>query len=78
MNLLKLNLRQNVWASNYLESKDIKNSSHLVDQDDSLIEGIFKLSKEVDADLIAIMNLEDETVLGLVKTLFKRKLLPTI
>ena len=33
-----------------LESKEIKNSSHLVEQGDNLTEGIFKLSKKVDAD----------------------------
>ena len=72
---IKTKLKANqVWASNYLESKDIKNSSHLVDQDDSLTEGIFKLSKEVDADLIAIMNLEDETVLGLYENTFQEEI----
>lgn len=72
---IKTKLKANqVWASNYLESKDIKNSSHLVDQDHSLTEGIFKLSKEVDADLIAIMNLEDETVLGLYENTFQEEI----
>lgn len=72
---IKTKLKANqVWASNYLESKNIKNSSHLVDQDDSLTEGIFKLSKEVDADLIAIMNLEDETVLGLYENTFQEEI----
>ena len=72
---IKTKLKANqVWASNYLESKDIKNSSHLVDHDDSLTEGIFKLSKEVDADLIAIMNLEDETVLGLYENTFQEEI----
>ena len=72
---IKTKLKANqVWASNYLESKDIKNSSHLVDQYDSLTEGIFKLSKEVDADLIAIMNLEDETVLGLYENTFQEEI----
>jgi len=72
---IKTKLKANqVWASNYLESKDIKNSSHLVDQDDSLTKGIFKLSKEVDADLIAIMNLEDETVLGLYENTFQEEI----
>ena len=72
---IKTKLKANqVWASNYLESKDIKNSSHLVDQGDSLTEGIFKLSKEVDADLIAIMNLADETVLGLYENSFQEEI----
>lgn len=72
---IKTKLKANqVWASNYLESKDIKNSSHLVDQADSLSEGIFKLSKEVDADLIAIMNLADETVLGLYENSFQEEI----
>ena len=72
---IKTKLKANqVWASNYLESKDIKNSSRLVDQADSLTEGIFKLSKEVDADLIAIMNLADETVLGLYENSFQEEI----
>lgn len=72
---IKTKLKANqVWASNYLESKDIKNSSHLVDQGDSLTEGIFKLSKDVDADLIAIMNLADETVLGLYENSFQEEI----
>ena len=72
---IKTKLKANqIWASNYLESKDIKNSSHLVDQGDSLTEGIFKLSKEVDADLIAIMNLADETVLGLYENSFQEEI----
>ena len=72
---IKTKLKANqVWASNYLESKDIKNSSHLVNQGDSLTEGIFKLSKEVDADLIAIMNLADETVLGLYENSFQEEI----
>jgi nucleotide-binding universal stress UspA family protein len=72
---IKTKLKANqVWASNYLESKDIKNSSHLVDQGDNLTEGIIKLSKEVDADLIAIMNLADETVLGLYENSFQEEI----
>jgi nucleotide-binding universal stress UspA family protein len=72
---IKTKLKANqVWASNYLESKDIKNSSHLVNQGDSLTDGIFKLSKEVDADLIAIMNLADETVLGLYENSFQEEI----
>jgi nucleotide-binding universal stress UspA family protein len=72
---IKTKLKANqVWATNYLESKDIKNSSHLVDQGDSLTEGIFKLSKKVDADLIAIMNLADETVLGLYENSFQEEI----
>ena len=72
---IKTKLKANqIWASNYLESKDIKNSSHLVEQGDSLTEGIFKLSKESDADLIAIMNLADETVLGLFENSFQEEI----
>jgi nucleotide-binding universal stress UspA family protein len=72
---IKTKLKANqIWSSNYLESKDIKNSSHLVEQGDSLTEGIFKLSKEVGADLIAIMNLADETVLGLFENSFQEEI----
>jgi|TARA_B110000879_G_scaffold22120_1_gene28532 nucleotide-binding universal stress UspA family protein len=72
---IKTKLKANqLWASNYLESKNINNSSHLVEQGDSLTEGIFKLSKKVDADLIAIMNLADETVLGLYENSFQEEI----
>jgi nucleotide-binding universal stress UspA family protein len=72
---IKTKLKANqIWASNYLESKDIKNSSHLVEQGDNLTEGIFKLSKKVDADLITIMNLADETVLGLFENSFQEEI----
>ena len=72
---IKTKLKANqIWASNYLESKNINNSSHLVEQGDSLTEGIFKLSKKVDADLIAIMNLADETVLGLFENSFQEEI----
>ena len=40
----------------------------------SLPKKIFKLSNEVDADLIAIMNLADETVLGLYENSFQEEI----
>ena len=50
-----------LWAIKYLKEKNVKHSSHLVEKGATLTEGIFKLSREVDADLIAIMNLQDDT-----------------
>lgn len=67
-NKLKAN---QIWASNYLEEKNVKHSSHLVEKGHSLAEGIFKISVKVDADLIAIMNLQDDSILGILENSFQ-------
>ena len=54
--------------------KNVKHSSHLVEKGATLTEGIFKLSKEVDADLIAIMNLQDDTLLGILENSFQEEI----
>ena len=69
---IKNKLKANqLWAINYLEEKNVKHSSHLVEKGASLAEGILKLSKQVDADLIAIMNLQDDTLLGILENIYR-------
>ena len=72
---IKNKLKANqLWAVNYLKEKNVKHSSHLVEKGATLTEGIFKLSKEVDADLIAIMNLQDDTLLGILENSFQEEI----
>ena len=59
----------------YLDSNKIKNSSHLVPKGKTLSEGIFLLSYNVKADLIAIMNLQDDSILGLLENSFQDEII---
>ena len=60
-NKLKAN---RIWAAKYLKEKNVKFTTQIVDDGDNLLEGVFKLSKKVEADLIAIMNLQKNSLNG--------------
>ena len=60
-NKLKAN---RIWAAKYLKGKNVKFTTQIVDDGDNLLEGVFKLSKKVEADLIAIMNLQKNSLMG--------------
>ena len=64
-----------IWATKYLDSNKNKNSSHLVPKGKTLSEGIFLLSYNVKADLIAIMNLQDDSILGLLENSFQDEII---
>jgi nucleotide-binding universal stress UspA family protein len=70
-NKLKAN---QLWAGKYLSDKNVSHSSHLVEKGQTLSEGILKLSVKVDADLIAIMNLQEDSILGILENSFQEKL----
>jgi len=73
---IKTKLKANqIWATKYLDSNKIKNSSHLVPKGKTLSEGIFLLSYKVKADLIAIMNLQDDSILGLLENSFQDEII---
>ena len=73
---IKTKLKANqIWATKYLDSNKIKNSSHLVPKGKTLSEGIFLLSYKVNADLIAIMNLQDDSILGLLENSFQDEII---
>lgn len=73
---IKTKLKANqIWATKYLDSNKIKNSSHLVSKGKTLSEGIFLLSYKVKADLIAIMNLQDDSILGLLENSFQDEII---
>jgi nucleotide-binding universal stress UspA family protein len=71
-NKLKAN---RAWAAKYLNSKSVKFTTHIVDKGDSLTEGIFKLSSEVDADLIAIMNLQNNSLMGVLGSSYQQEII---
>lgn len=64
-----------VWAGKYLNSKKVKFTTHTVEKGNSLTEGIFNLSKKVDADLIAIMNLQNKSLMGMLGSSYQQEII---
>ena len=71
-NKLKANL---VWAKKYLTNKQIKCSTHVAEKGSKFIDEIAKLSKEVDADLIAIMNLQNNSLMGILGNSYQQDII---
>jgi hypothetical protein len=71
-NKLKAN---RAWAAKYLKSKKVNFSTHIVAKGDNLTEGVFKLSKEVEADLIAIMNLQNNSLMGVLGSSYQQEVI---
>jgi len=71
-NKLKANL---IWSAKYLKSKSVKFTTNVVNKGDSLTEGISKLSKEVDADLISIMNLQKSSLIGVLGSSYVQEII---
>ncbi len=71
-NKLKAN---RAWAAKYLKGKDVNFTTHVVEKGDSLIDGVFKLSKKVDADLIAIMNLQNNSLMGILGSSYQQEVI---
>ncbi len=71
-NKLKAN---RIWAAKYLKGKNVKFTTQIVEQGDNLLEGIFKLSKKVEADLIAIMNLQKNSLMGILGSSYQQEII---
>ena len=71
-NKLKANL---IWAKKYLTNKHIKCSTHVAEKGSKFIDEIAKLSKEVDADLIAIMNLQNNSLMGILGNSYQQDII---
>ena len=71
-NKLKANL---IWAKKYLTNKQIKCSTHVAEKGTKFIDEIAKLSKEVDADLIAIMNLQNNSLMGILGNSYQQDII---
>lgn len=71
-NKLKANL---IWAKKYLTNKQIKCSTHVAEKGSKFIDEIAKLSKEVDADLIAIMNLQNNSLMGILGNSYQQDII---
>ena len=64
-----------IWAAKYLKGKNVKFTTQIVDDGDNLLEGVFKLSKKVEADLIAIMNLQKNSLMGVLGSSYQQEII---
>ena len=71
-NKLKAN---RIWAAKYLKGKNVKFTTEIVDEGDNLLEGVFKLSAKVEADLIAIMNLQKNSLMGILGSSYQQEII---
>ena len=71
-NKLKAN---RIWAAKYLKGKNVKFTTQIVGDGDNLLEGVFKLSKKVEADLIAIMNLQKKSLMGVLGSSYQQEII---
>ena len=71
-NKLKAN---RIWAAKYLKGKNVKFTTQIVDDGDNLLEGVFKLSKKVEEDLIAIMNLQKNSLMGVLGSSYQQEII---
>ena len=71
-NKLKAN---RIWAAKYLKGKNVKFTTQIVDDGDNLLEGVIKLSKKVEADLIAIMNLQKNSLMGVLGSSYQQEII---
>ena len=71
-NKLKAN---RIWAAKYLKGKNVKFTTQIVDEGDNLLEGVFKLSAKVEADLIAIMNLQKNSLMGILGSSYQQEII---
>jgi len=53
------------WAKKYLTQKGVNNTAHIVAKKGDFVEQMVRIAKEVDADLISIMNLQKNSLIGM-------------
>ena len=53
------------WAKRYLSEKGISNMTHIVQRKGDFVNQMLEIAGEVDADLISIMNLQKNSLIGM-------------
>jgi len=53
------------WAKKYLTQKGVNNTAHIVPKKGDFVAQMLDIAKEVDADLISIMNLQKNSLIGM-------------
>ncbi|MCT4582588.1 MAG: universal stress protein [Flavobacteriales bacterium] len=53
------------WAKKYLKERGVRNTTHISKKKGDFVEQMLEVANEVDADLISIMNLQKNSLIGM-------------
>ena len=69
-------LKANIaWGKKYLSSKGVKSDAHIGAKGANFIDEILNLTSDVDADLISIMNLQKNSLMGMLGSAYEQSLI---
>ena len=69
-------LKANIaWGKKYLSGKGVKSDAHIGAKGANFIDEIFNLTADVDADLISIMNLQKNSLMGMLGSAYEQSLI---
>ena len=72
-------LKANIaWSKKYLTSKNVKCAAHIGEKGANFINEIMMLASEVDADLISIMNLQKNSLMGMLGSKYEQSLITNV
>ena len=73
---LKNRLNANIaWSKKYLASKGVKSEAHIANKGSNFVKEIINLATDVDADLISIMNLQKNSLMGMLGSTYEQALI---
>jgi nucleotide-binding universal stress UspA family protein len=69
-------LKANIaWGKKYLSGKGVKSDAHIGAKGANFIDEILNLTSDVDADLISIMNLQKNSLMGMLGSAYEQSLI---
>lgn len=69
-------LKANIaWGKKYLSGKGVKSSAHIGKKGANFVDEILNLNSDVDADLISIMNLQKNSLMGMLGSAYEQSLI---
>ena len=72
LNKLKANI---AWAKKYLAGEGVNSDAHIGKKGAAFIDEILNLASDVDADLISIMNLQKNSLMGMLGSTYEQSLI---
>ena len=71
-NKLKANI---AWSKKYLSGKKVKCAAHVGKKGENFVSEIINLASDVDADLISIMNLQKNSLMGMLGSTYEQSMI---
>jgi nucleotide-binding universal stress UspA family protein len=69
-------LKANIaWGKKYLRGKGVKSEAHIAKKGANFVKEILNLNADVDADLISIMNLQKNSLMGMLGSAYEQSLI---